>query len=60
MFRRHHAVYIDSFLFIVKIISLLFFIYLLPDIHSGEIKIFKADADNDKHSRLNNYVHIPA
>ena len=45
MFRRHRAVYIDSLLFIVTLfivtlIYLLFFVCLLPGIHSGEIKIF--------------------
>jgi len=43
VFRRHHAVYIDSLLFTVKLINLLFFVCLLPDIHSGEIKIFKIE-----------------
>ena len=38
----HHAVYIDSFLFMVKSINLLFSAcFATGCIHSGETKIFK-------------------
>jgi len=39
VFRCHNAVYIDCFVCLDKLIKFFFLVCLLPDFHSGEIKI---------------------
>ena len=45
MFRCHNAVYIDCFVCLDKLIKFFFLVFLLPDFHSGEIKISIAFCD---------------
>jgi len=57
VFRCHSAVYIDSFVCLVKLINLCFFVCLLSDFHSGEIKISKYSIKEKKHNLTNNKLH---
>ena len=48
MFRCHNAVYTDCFVCLDKLIKFFFSRCLLPDFHSGEIKISKVGLAGDR------------